>query len=494
MVGVIEDLSGQHAQLRTLVEGCSDTDWRRETPCEGWDVGDVLLHLVLSDELAIASARGDLDSFTEGFLGPRDEARITVDAAAAAHVDSERAIGGAAIASRWNESSHRLLAELRTGDPHRAVTWVSGQFSLLTLATTRLAESWIHTGDIASALGLEVVPTDRIRHIVRLAWRILPYAFKEAHMSLTGPVALSLVGPKRGSVGVRPRWSTSDDHKRECCRVLRSRRTAGCSGKYRSDRDRSGCRNCAPPRSDLRFVGFPTVQIVHCSESDPTATDLPKGYAPSRRTKPAHGSSLISEMLDPSRPWVDSPMASPSQPFGDWRQNNGCTKQPADELYLHDLHPGHPRAGVAGPHGPRLHEALLRHQRAGEKTFRSDWKTGSAYDMAHEEVGLVVSDPNQVILESDPSRRLSYTWHTITPEWVSAVGMDEATAAAWRAEPRSKVAFDIEDVGHGTAQLTVVHDGFEPGSSVLLGISEGWPAVLSSLKTLLETGSTLRTW
>ena len=42
-------------------------------------------------------------------------------------------------------------------------------------------------------------------------------------------------------------------------------------------------------------------------------------------------------------------------------------------------------------------------------------------------------------------------------------------------------------------KLTVVHDGFEPGSNVLRGISDGWPAVLASLKTLLETGTTLRT-
>jgi hypothetical protein len=44
-----------------------------------------------------------------------------------------------------------------------------------------------------------------------------------------------------------------------------------------------------------------------------------------------------------------------------------------------------------------------------------------------------------VILESHPPHRLAYTWHTITPEWAAAVGMDEATAAAWRAEARSKV-------------------------------------------------------
>ncbi len=142
---------------------------------------------------------------------------------------------------------------------------------------------------------------------------------------------------------------------------------------------------------------------------------------------------------------------------------------------------------------PAFTRRYWRHQRAGEKTFRSDWKKGSTYDLAHDEVGLVVRDPEQVILESDPYVRLAYTWHTFTPEWAAEVGMDEATADAWRSEPRSKVAFNIEDVGHSVVKLTLVHDGFEPGSDVLQGISAGWPAVLASLKTLLETGTSLRT-
>jgi uncharacterized protein (TIGR03084 family) len=195
MVDVVDCLAEQHAELRTLVEGCSDTDWQRSTRCEGWDIGDVLLHLALSDELATDSARGELDSFEDGILGPRDDSRISVDDAAAKQVASERALGGAAIASRWSGSSIRLLAELGAGDPHRRVTWISGQFSMQTLATTRLAEAWIHTGDIASALGTEVASTDRIRHIARLAWRTIPYACMEADTSLSGPVALHLVGP-----------------------------------------------------------------------------------------------------------------------------------------------------------------------------------------------------------------------------------------------------------------------------------------------------------
>jgi hypothetical protein len=37
----------------------------------------------------------------------------------------------------------------------------------------------------------------------------------------------------------------------------------------------------------------------------------------------------------------------------------------------------------------------------------------------------------------------------------------------------------------------MVHDDFEPGSGVLESITHGWPVILASLKTLLETGETL---
>jgi uncharacterized protein (TIGR03084 family) len=49
-----------------------------------------------------------------------------------------------------------------------------------TLATTRLAETWIHTGDVFESVGREQPPADRERHIARLAWRTLPYAFARA--------------------------------------------------------------------------------------------------------------------------------------------------------------------------------------------------------------------------------------------------------------------------------------------------------------------------
>jgi hypothetical protein len=49
----------------------------------------------------------------------------------------------------------------------------------------------------------------------------------------------------------------------------------------------------------------------------------------------------------------------------------------------------------------------------------------------------------------------------------------------------------MEEVGRDVIKVTVIHDRFTPCSRVLQAISEGWPAVLSSLKTLLETGTAL---
>ncbi|MGP4016043.1 ArsR/SmtB family transcription factor [Saccharopolyspora sp. 5N708] len=120
--------------------------------------------------------------------------------------------------------------------------------------------------------------------------------------------------------------------------------------------------------------------------------------------------------------------------------------------------------------------------------FETDWRAGST--MIWEEQGGETTDPGQLVLEAEPYRKLSYTWHTFTPQWAKAVGVSEEVLADIAEEPRSKVTFEIEPVGD-MVKLTVVHDGFEPGSTVLGMISEGWPALLSSLKTLLETGETL---
>jgi uncharacterized protein YndB with AHSA1/START domain/DNA-binding transcriptional ArsR family regulator len=141
----------------------------------------------------------------------------------------------------------------------------------------------------------------------------------------------------------------------------------------------------------------------------------------------------------------------------------------------------------------RLWQALTEPaftQRYWGLTFESDWTSGSTVTLIYK--GVRIAHPDQVVLAAEPHRRLSYTWHTFTPEWAQASGVSDDFLARVSAERRSKVTFEIEPLGE-MVKLTVVHDSFEPGSAVAEMVREGWPHVLSSLKTLLETGETLPT-
>jgi uncharacterized protein YndB with AHSA1/START domain len=84
---------------------------------------------------------------------------------------------------------------------------------------------------------------------------------------------------------------------------------------------------------------------------------------------------------------------------------------------------------------------------------------------------------NDPIIESDPPRRLVYAWQPLYKDM--------------QGERPSRVTFELEPFKDQT-RLTVVHDEFDHGSKIFGMISKGWPAVLSSLKSFLETGRGLQ--
>jgi uncharacterized protein (TIGR03084 family) len=200
---VLTDLADQHVELGRLLDGLDAAGWAAPSPCEGWDVADVVLHLHQTDELAIASLGGRLDAGIVDFARGDDG----VDVAAATSVATARGASGPEVGLQWRASASALRDAFAAVDPSTRVQWVVGTLTARTLAATRLAECWIHTTDVAAALGTEVLPTSRLRHVARLAWRTIPYAFDRAGRILHGPVAFDLVGPD----GTPWRFGTDDD-------------------------------------------------------------------------------------------------------------------------------------------------------------------------------------------------------------------------------------------------------------------------------------------
>src|ERR1700755_6805 len=102
----------------------------------------------------------------------------------------------------------------------------------------------------------------------------------------------------------------------------------------------------------------------------------------------------------------------------------------------------------------------------------SDWEIGSPSKFAKQGENTIEGK----VLVSDPPKRLAYSWDSCSPEA--------------RRERTSRVTFDLEPRGQ-VIKLTVTHDELDARGVTLRSISGGWPMVLASLKSLLETGQAL---
>jgi uncharacterized protein YndB with AHSA1/START domain/DNA-binding transcriptional ArsR family regulator len=104
----------------------------------------------------------------------------------------------------------------------------------------------------------------------------------------------------------------------------------------------------------------------------------------------------------------------------------------------------------------------------------SDWQSGSPFTYRQDDGSIAISGD---VLEVEPPHRLVTTFST---------HQDEET----RAERPSRVTWEIEPMGD-VCKLTLVHDDFDGMTKTYQEVGSGWPPVLSSLKSLLETGEPL---
>ncbi len=106
-------------------------------------------------------------------------------------------------------------------------------------------------------------------------------------------------------------------------------------------------------------------------------------------------------------------------------------------------------------------------------TMKSEWKAGSAWEMMYDDGRLM--DAGEIV-EADAPRRLVIKWRN---EW----------KPEFKAEGYSRCTMELEPAGDAV-KLSVIHEMDKANSAFINeGVSNGWPKILSNLKSLLETGA-----
>ncbi|MEV0317022.1 TIGR03084 family metal-binding protein [Streptomyces sp. NPDC050658] len=171
-VPVLDDLRSESEELDRLVGELAEERWALPTPAARWTVAHQIAHLAWTDRAALLAVT-DPDAF--GKLV--EEALAAPDSFVDDGAEEGAALPPGELLARWRAGRDGLLDALRAAPRGTRFPWYGPPMSATSMATARLMETWAHGQDVADALGVVRVPTDRLRHVAHIGVRARDFAF-----------------------------------------------------------------------------------------------------------------------------------------------------------------------------------------------------------------------------------------------------------------------------------------------------------------------------
>ncbi len=188
---ICADLNDEHEELDALVRDLDDAEWDTPTPAEAWSVRDQISHLTFFDEAAELAARDQ-----DGFQRRLEIALQDLDAYMNEPLETGRSLPPHEVLGRWRAARRQMLRTFETLDPALRIPWYGPPMSPASFVTARLMETWAHGQDVADALGVDRIPTERLRHVAHIGVRTRPNSYAARGIDLPpGEVRVELTGP-----------------------------------------------------------------------------------------------------------------------------------------------------------------------------------------------------------------------------------------------------------------------------------------------------------
>jgi len=191
MKEICSDLAKEYEELDSIVGALDESGWNIMTPAEGWNVKDQIRHIAYYDERARLA-------ITEPAAFDQHLAEIAGDPEG--HLETLEKIGkeltGAELLSWWRQERRALLDALTALDRKDRLKWYGPPLSALSFVSARIMETWAHGQDIADALGIERVPSDRLRHIAHMGVATFGWSYINRQMKVPdSPVRVEITSP-----------------------------------------------------------------------------------------------------------------------------------------------------------------------------------------------------------------------------------------------------------------------------------------------------------
>ena len=190
MTDIVDDLAAEHAALDARVAGLTEEQWRFATPAEGWDVADSVSHLLFFD------VKARLALTDPAAFGEHRAELLANGLSSGVDVAAGRSTTGSELLAQWRTERESLLEAMRAFDPTQRVPWYGPEMSLKSFVTARLMETWAHGQDVADALGLPPVVSDRLRNVCHICVGARAYSFWVHDATDPGdPIRVEVTGP-----------------------------------------------------------------------------------------------------------------------------------------------------------------------------------------------------------------------------------------------------------------------------------------------------------
>lgn len=220
MDAICDDLAAEHAALDAIVADIDEATWSADTPAEGWDIKDTIVHLIQAD-MAASLAVTDADGFQTA------KREMMSGSGGLDYFASASGKTGAEVLALWRDERAKMLDAFRARGPKDRIPWFGPDMSTLSFATARLMETWSHGQDVADTVGAPWPSTERLRHVCHIGVTTRGWSYMVRGREIpTEPVHVSLTAPS----GEQWTWGPEDAPDRitgsaeEFCLVATQRR------------------------------------------------------------------------------------------------------------------------------------------------------------------------------------------------------------------------------------------------------------------------------